>query len=105
VINGQRATVEATAKHNGDRPGGSLRQRTRAPGEARPAAIAHGEFPRCEHYLQRAFEGLDPRRFGTAAGVPSLRGRSQGETFVGLGLRGKRYGEGEARPVLGARLG
>jgi hypothetical protein len=39
------------------------------------------------------------------AGGSSLRGRSHGETFAGLRLQGKRHGEGEARPGLGARLG
>ena len=49
------------------------------------------EFPRREHYLLRAFEWLKGWTLAdseAAAGVSSLRGRSDGETVVRFGLRG-----------------
>jgi hypothetical protein len=51
-------------------------------------------IPRCEHYLLRAMKGWTLADSESAAGVPSLRGRSDGVTAVGFGLRGNGTGRG-----------
>jgi hypothetical protein len=57
------------------------------------------DFPRCEHYLFRAFEGLDPRRFGGCSGGFLVAGTERRRNRCKVWPAGKRHGEGEARPA------
>jgi len=51
-------------------------------------------IPHCKHYLLRALKGWTLADLEAAAGVPSLRGQSDGATALGFGLRGNGTGRG-----------
>jgi hypothetical protein len=96
------AGTERRRSDSGDRPGGSLRGIPgplvrEPPTEGLPPFTREErlqrEFPRCGHYLLRAFEGLDPRRFGDRSGGSLVAGTCR------VWPAGKRYGEREARPA------
>jgi hypothetical protein len=92
------AGTERRRSDSGDRPGGSLRGIPgplvrEPPTEGLPPFTREErlqrEFPRCGHYLLRAFEGLDPRRFGDRSGGSLVAGNRRPAAIAHGDFRGK----------------